>query len=147
MTGNDSEETAEERHRRGTQSESSKNLSKAEPNLSIKVKIEKPFRLPDLVSLFDCGGGRDQRSHLRGHSERQLRHFAAEAKSGRLHLRFRTLQRISQNIERFVEIGTGMFGCYASPKANSVLRNSRVIDRRNPQASPTQFVAKPVHPL
>ena len=46
MTGNDSEETAQDRHRHGTQSESSKNLSKAEPNPSIKVKVEKPFRLP-----------------------------------------------------------------------------------------------------
>src|SRR6202035_3249310 len=38
MTGDDSEETAQDRHRHGTQSEFSKNLSKAEPNPSIKVK-------------------------------------------------------------------------------------------------------------
>src|SRR5260370_17368564 len=63
MTCDDSEETAQDRHRHRIQSEFSKNLSKAEPNLSIKVKVEKPFRLPYLVSLFECRGYRYHRSH------------------------------------------------------------------------------------
>src|SRR5207302_3890089 len=54
-------------------------------------------------------------------------------------------ERVLKDIQSFVEVGAGVFRGDAGAEANSIVRDSRIIDRCNPKSTPTQFVTEPIH--
>src|SRR6516225_9933191 len=71
----------------------------------------------------------------------------AETSSRALLLQQRRNESVLENIQRFVQIRTGVFGCDTRAETDSILRDSRVIHRRNPKTAAPQLVAEPVHQL
>ena len=54
---------------------------------------------------------------------------------------------VRENVERLVQIRTGMFGCHARPETNPILRHRRIIHRRDPEAASPQLMTEPIHPF
>ena len=56
-------------------------------------------------------------------------------------------ESVLENIQRLIQIRAGVFGCDTRAETDPILRDSRVIYRRNPKTAPPQLVPEPVHQL
>src|SRR4051794_38242313 len=57
----------------------------------------------------------------------------------------RRLERLLENIQGFVQVGTRMLRGHAGAKTNLVLRHCRIINRGNPEPASPEFMSHPIH--
>src|SRR4029453_1655348 len=72
---------------------------------------------------------------------------SAETSSGALLLQQRRNESVLENIQRLIQIRAGVFGCDTRAETDPILRDSRVIHRRDPKTAAPYFVTEPIHEL
>src|SRR5215469_18718500 len=71
----------------------------------------------------------------------------AETSSGALLLQHRRNEGVLENIQRLIKIRTSVFSCDTRAETDPILRDSRVVHRRNPKTAAPQLMTEPVHQL
>src|SRR4029453_13490614 len=71
----------------------------------------------------------------------------AETSLGALLLQQRRNESVLEDIQRLIQIRAGVFGCDTRAETDPILRDSRIIYRRNPKTATAQLVPEPVHQL
>src|SRR6476659_10003626 len=108
-------------------------------DLAIEMDVEKSFDIPGLVACLD--GGNVFSRHSDGMDPRQTRTHSGVLRDQARH------ERVLENVERFIQVRTGMQRRDTGTKANSILRNRWIIHRSDPEPSAAQFMTEAVHSL
>src|SRR5215470_7003975 len=71
----------------------------------------------------------------------------AETSSRALLLQQRRNESVLENIQRLIQIRAGVIGCDTRTETDPILRDSRIIHRRDPKTATPQLVPEAVHQL
>src|SRR6476646_4293955 len=103
------------------------------------MDVEKSFDIPGLVACLD--GGNVFSRHSDGMEPGQTRTHSGVLRDQARH------ERVLENVERFIQVRTGMERRDTGTKANPILRNRWIIHRSDPEPAAAQFMTEAVHSL